>query len=258
MSRPNPESREVARFDNTPENLKLVRTLQYNLNTAIYKSRVRGRKPDNELIKADGMRVGVFGSDGDIPKPYAKELVLYIEGITTPEFVNLDGMLNKQHAKIRELEAEVKALSQSYGSNTEDVDLINTISDERNTYRQKAEVLQEKYDMQQRELCDMKAELQQAKDGEQWEATQYAKCKRRLIRCADEKGSLSGQVSDLTLKHEQMFEQAKADDRLIKHKDVVIRLTKKRADGLQKFKDFFMMLKELKGVDISITNKGGE
>jgi chromosome segregation ATPase len=87
---------------------------------------------------------------------------------------------------------------------------------------------------------------------------QNSKLRDRLIAKA-------GQYRDASDKCHGYEEQRKRAESCIselesrvKHLEGVLKLTKKSADKNRKYKDFFLMLRELSGVDISITTKTKE
>ncbi len=74
-------SKEVARVDNTPAGEVFIDWLRLALNTARYKVKVRGRKPDKVKMKEDGLPKFYYKRDGDIPRIHATELAIYLNGV---------------------------------------------------------------------------------------------------------------------------------------------------------------------------------
>jgi uncharacterized protein YukE len=120
MGKPEFKGKEVFRFSNDSTFQTIYPWLKQHFNSGKYRLRKRGRKPDNEKLRADGMRVGCYGSDGHIPDEYATEIVLYIEGIEQVEREQVQGQrLGECLDRIATLEGENDRLTRENNCNRE-------------------------------------------------------------------------------------------------------------------------------------------
>jgi len=268
MPKPKADSMEVFRFENGTIATGVVKLLKSCLNTAHYNIRVRGRKPDNDKMNADGLRKGCFGSDGNIPLPYAKEVVVYVNGITagSDQFYAMCESNKEMQSAIGTLNDQVKEWSEKYQQSQAMVmeleDALHHHSAERQELVRVADSNLKLCNELQKEMQEKVAELQQAKDSEQWEANQYSQAKKRLIHLASQAGLLRATINDLENNEKSMHERLNhAQDEVnelkgkLKRKDKVLEMRRKLSDKYRKYHDFFHMLKELKGVDVTITDK---
>lgn len=209
MSRPHDKSMEVFRFPNNHVTRQLIGIMKECFNTAKYSMRVRGRKPDRVKMQEDGMRIGCFGHDGDVPKEYAKELVVQIKGIPLNRIASLEAQRNSYMTKCDEYRREISALGQSYGERD------GTIA----TLQGEIDVLNKR----------------------------VAKLKQMFVGKAEECNKLRGQVNDLEVEEHRMSERLNhAQDVIeeleqkIRFKDTAYEMRRKLSDKYRRYFDWYI------------------
>ena len=105
-------SKEIARVDNSVGGRLFIQILRLALNTARYKLKIRGRKPDKRQMKADHLSPNHYSRNGDIPRIHATELAIYLNGVhhecdtcaVIKENMGLRDRLTEVRSKLVELE----------------------------------------------------------------------------------------------------------------------------------------------------------